>query len=185
MNNELLCVATFAIGAGVGSVVTWAILKKKYQKQVQEEVASIKEAYQQVIDNIQNSELTVAVTEEATPEEEETDEDLGEYMEIVKDNGYSESTPKPLYGKHSTPHIIAPEELGDTDFEIVSLTYYDDGILADDWGNVIDIDSTIGDDSLNHFGDYEDDAIHVRNHQLETDYEVLLEERTYSEVFNK
>ena len=36
MNNKLLCVATFAIGAGVGSVVTWAILKKKYQKQVQE-----------------------------------------------------------------------------------------------------------------------------------------------------
>lgn len=183
MNNKLLCVASLAIGAGIGSVVTWAILKKKYQEQVQREVASIKEAYQQVMDQVEQSEPTEGSTEEETVVEE--DPELGEYMEIVKENGYSEETPTPLYGAHSAPHIIAPEELGETDFEIVSLTYYDDGVLADDWGNVQDIDATIGDESLNHFGDYEDDAIHVRNHQLETDYEVLLEERTYSEVFNK
>ena len=64
-----------------------------------------------------------------------------------------------------------------------SLTYFADGILADDVGTIFDIELSIGSESLKHFGEYEDDAIHVRNTSLENDYEVLLDVRKYSEVY--
>ena len=68
-------------------------------------------------------------------------------------------------------------------YDIISLTYYADGILADDEGNIINVDETVGSFALTQFGEYDEDAIHVRNTKLEIDYEVLLDERHYSEVF--
>lgn len=40
----------------------------------------------------------------------------------------------------------------------------------------------LGIDSLNHFGEYEDDSVFVRNDARKCDYEILLDQRTYSEV---
>ena len=44
------------------------------------------------------------------------------------------------------------------------------------------VEDVIGFESLNHFGEYEDDSVYVRNERLRVDYEVLLDLRTYTEV---
>ena len=45
-----------------------------------------------------------------------------------------------------------------------------------------EIEELIGKDSLNHFGEYEDDSVFVRNDRLRTDYEILADSRPYGEV---
>ena len=46
MNKNLLNnVLIFAAGVGIGSVVTWKIVKTKYDQIIQEEIDSVKEAF--------------------------------------------------------------------------------------------------------------------------------------------
>ena len=82
--------------------------------------------------------------------------------------------------------VVSPDEFGEIDeYEKISLTYYIDGSLADDNDELIeDVDGTIGFESLNHFGEYEDDSVFVRNDRLKCDYEILLDQRNYSDVVN-
>lgn len=81
------------------------------------------------------------------------------------------------------PYVISPEEFGDhPGFNVQPLDYFADGILADGWGVELDIEDTIGEESLNHFGEYTDDVVHVRNERNELDYEVTRDPRTYDEA---
>ena len=45
-----------------------------------------------------------------------------------------------------------------------------------------DVENTIGIDSLNHFGEYEEDSVFVRNDIKKCDYEILLDESNYTGV---
>lgn len=82
------------------------------------------------------------------------------------------------------PYIIPPEMFDEEpDYDAVTLTYYNDGVVADMWDEKVDdVDDTIGSDSLNHFGEYEEDSVFVRNDNLKTDYEILRDYRNYSDI---
>ena len=82
------------------------------------------------------------------------------------------------------PYVIKPEEFGEIlEYESISLTYYADGVLADEYDEVIDdVDEIVGEESLTTFGQYEDSAVFVRNDARKTDYEILLDLRNYSDV---
>ena len=94
----------------------------------------------------------------------------------------SDEEEKPV--SEAGPYVIPPEQFGDDEeYEQISLTYYADGVLADENDEVIeDVEDAVGIDSLNHFGEYEDDSVFVRNDARKCDYEILLDQRTYSEV---
>ena len=85
------------------------------------------------------------------------------------------------------PYVISPDEFGEfEDYERISLSYYADQILADeDDEKVEDVDNVVGLESLAHFGEYEDDSVFVRNDRLKCDYEILLDQRTYSDVIKQ
>lgn len=82
------------------------------------------------------------------------------------------------------PYIISPDDFccSPPGYSAQPLDYFADGVLADDWGMQVDIEETIGEESLLHFGEYSDDVIHVRNERTEIDYEVTKDPRTYEEV---
>ena len=81
------------------------------------------------------------------------------------------------------PYVISPEEFGDEpSFSSQPLDYFADGVLADGWGVELDLDETIGKDAVNHFGEYVDDIVYVRNERTEIDYEVTRDPRTYAEA---
>ena len=82
------------------------------------------------------------------------------------------------------PHVITPEEFGELyDYEKVSLIYYADGVLTDEDDNIVDdVDGIVGIDSLNMFGQYEEDSVYVRNDERRCDYEILMDERKYHQV---
>ncbi len=84
------------------------------------------------------------------------------------------------------PYVISPDVFGDADgYDVVSLNYYADGVLTDDWGDIIgNVDDIVGEESLTHFGEYENDSVFVRNDRLKTDYEILKDERNFSDIKN-
>lgn len=82
--------------------------------------------------------------------------------------------------------MISPNELDEyDDYETISLTLYADGTLTDDNDEVLsedEIEEIIGKDSLNHFGEYEEDSVFVRNDARKCDYEILKSLEDYAEV---
>ena len=188
MNRKLSNVLLFTAGVAVGSLVTWRYFKSKYEV---------------VEDEIEEK------TEETEGETETEDEDpevsgskmsykkppLKEYVKMVEDNGYVPKThmeevkeeiangewdDKDVY----EPFIIRPEEYGELHaYETLSLNYYADGVLTDELDNPIeDVESLVPADFADHFGEYEDDVVHVRNDNLECDYEILRDLRKFTDV---
>ena len=177
----------FAAGAAIGSVVTWKMVKDKYARIAQEEIDSVKIAFEKNYCDVQ--ERYAQHYEQMEKELERKD-----YVNIVNELKYAEKQevkhdPWVQEEDRTTfPRIITPDELGQYEhYKIVTLTYFnDEGILCDDTGNEYDVDETIGDEAIHHFGEWEDNVVHVRNNEMKTDFEVVLEEDDkYSEVFNK
>jgi len=181
MNNTLCYILTFSLGAAVGSAVSWQILKPRYERIVKEEIESIEEAFSR------KKTKKDAEKVDDTPEQKFDISDRKAYAKLTRD--YSKmSTSQMNDGEEETkvkskPYIISPSEFGECDYETVSLKYHSDRILADLRGNIIeDVDETVGSDSLTHFGEYEDDSVFVRNDELKTDYEILLDPSGYSDT---
>jgi hypothetical protein len=104
-----------------------------------------------------------------------------DYDAVVRDLGYSNSEVK---GEVKKPVVISPTEFGDIDdYEIITLFYYADGVLTDELDEPLeDIEGSVGLESLTTFGDYEEDAVHVRNDRLRVYYEILRELRNYNDT---
>lgn len=188
MNSTLSKIVIFAAGAAIGSAVTWIFVKKKYEQIAQEEIESVKEVFSK------REHKDVESVDEKTEEVEEPD-DLDEYDDIVRGSGYVSYSQRKVKEDEEKededveyfvePYVISPDEFDENGYETVSLYYYQDGVLENTiTGEVIDdedIDMMIGRDSLNHFGEYEQDSVHVRNENTETDYEILRVNERYSE----
>lgn len=205
MNKKLFNVLLFTAGAATGSAVTWYVVKTKYERILQEEIASVKETWaymsqkesDEEFDDVNEYSETVYDEEECVDEcvdEIEFDEnDMIDYSQIAskyKTSGEStEDGGEGGVGDEEVPYIngpvvILPEDFGNGDYnhDLYCLTYYSDGVLANDWWEVIDIDETIGRESLEHFGDYAADMLYVRNERTQTDYEIARDDRSYADM---
>ena len=162
----------FTLGAAMGAAVANFSLKKKYEEITQEEIKSVRDVYRN------------RAAEKHEPEEESVSETAtASISEIISHEGYISRDNEEIRKEESSPYIIPPEEFGETGYDLISLTYYADGILADDCDAIVeDMEDTVGFDSLNHFGDYEDDSVFVRNDERQCDYEILMDVRDYTDV---
>lgn len=201
MKSTLNKVIIFAIGAAIGSLVAWKLTKTKYEKIMIEEEQSLREYYNKKTKVYEDSANTlhdyyndrlkeIDEKEKKMEEDKKTEEskivnDLRErYAEVLKDHKYS--IDEPCYeGGQDRPYVVTPEEFGNADeYDIISLNYYADGIVSDDWGNKTeDLEATIGEDFASHYGEYEEDAVYIRNDRLKVEYEVLKSLSKYSEMF--
>ena len=81
--------------------------------------------------------------------------------------------------------VIPPDEFGEDDsFDTMTFTYFRDGVLVDDAGDPLstkDAAMLLGDDYLDHFGEYEDNSVYVKNYDHGAYYEVIKIDRDYSE----
>lgn len=188
MSNRSLFSLGFIIGAASGATVAWYLLKDKYETLAQEEIDSVKEVFARREQEMKDETVKRNVAE-GIKDSDRTKPDLKEYAEQLKKNGYTRysnlsADDEGVSDKQTKPYVIPPEQFGDDEnYEQISLTYYADGVLADENDEVIeDVEDAVGIDSLNHFGEYEDDSVFVRNDARKCDYEILLDQRTYSEV---
>lgn len=187
MSCTFKCITAFALGAAAGSVVTWKLLKTKYEQIAQEEIDSVKEVFSRRERENKADEHAKIFTNDIV--KEEVEEETLEYKNLVKTNGYTNYSEQKEAEPSVTnkPYVISPSEFGELDdYESVSLTYYADQILTDEDDEIVeDVESVVGFDSLNHFGEYEDDSVFVRNDILKCDYEILYDTRKYTDVINR
>lgn len=187
MNTKLTSALIFVGGAAIGSIVTWQLVKEAYRKLAEEEIASVREHYKGRYDGPQQSEPTKGETNkseylskrEITKEEQEM---VTNYSNLTKPYISPETEQEIEYD--SEPYVISPDLFGELpDYNAVSLTYYADGVLADDEGNVMtDADDVVGKDFADHIGDYEPDAVHIRNDWNQCDYEILAVNDRYADI---
>ena len=174
MNKKTIL--AFFMGATVGSIATWKFLKTKYELYYEEEDEELFE------DDAEED------TDEAEPEPiNEIDEkpDLSVYTAKLKEQGYLQDVEEGGTDDMKKPYVISPDEYGEmADYDLYSYTYYADKVLADENNEPIeDVDQRIGLESLNHFGEYGDDSVYVRNDKLKADYEILLDDEKYEILF--
>lgn len=193
MNDKLSSVIIFCGGVFIGGFLTWDFFKTKYEKIADEEIASVKETFEhresrpdknyKVEEALKGNDAYINVSPGVAER----------IVQIIDSNGYRNysNTAIETDKKGGTadmelkqPYVITPEQYEDNvDYTKVSLTWYSDEVLEDDWGNVLDPDDVIGSDALKTFGQYEKDSVFVRDDDEQIDYEVLLDTRSYKETY--
>ena len=220
MNRDMLVKTfIFTAGAAIGSVVTWMVIKTKYEQISKEEIESVREEYQRLtkimrmeIDACRKATAAHTKDKDAVDEDEDENENDGypydddrdftekekeqvEYYKITSRyrGSYNENNEIKEEGEENGddevpyingPYVITPEDFASSPpgYNCCPLDYYKDGVLADGWGVQMDVEETIGKEALDHFGEYVDDVVYVRNERLELDYEVTRDPRTYKEA---
>ena len=187
----------FVFGAAAGSLITWKIVEEKYKQIADEEIASVIEQFKKRFDELENRTSRADFDEDINMCIEEKEKDKykneDEYKEKLEKLGYSIGIDISEENDHEVktdtdyikPYVISPEEFGEFGNDTKCLTYYSDFVLVDDDDDIIvDPENLIG-DALEHFGEYEDDSVHVRNEVMECDFEILKSEKTFSEVYKE
>lgn len=195
MNYKLFSVLTFVAGASIGSLVTWKIVKDKYERIAQEEIDSVKEVF------AKNKPALEDCTEEIIRPSDNKPSVI-EYAAKIADLGYSGEAVKEEKSEYEEennegeeddsmaddkPYVISQEDFDESDYDTDTLTLYADGVLTDSWYNEpisdSDIKDMVGKDAVENFDKYaEGDTVYVRNDAREIDYEIQRDLRKYSDV---
>ncbi len=190
MKSLLTSTLIFAVGAIIGSTVTWKLIKTKYEQIAQEEIDSVKETFSRLHEESTDKDERAKMAERAKGfiDNKNKKPDIKEFAAKLKECEYVKYSDSKEDKERKTvtvnkPYVISPEEFGEADYNIVSLNYYADGVLANDFDEVVeDVENTVGEDFEEHFGDYEEDSVFVRNDELGLDYEILRDMRNFSDV---
>lgn len=198
--NKLSVLSAFISGVVIGYASSWYFTKKKYEQIANEEIESVKERFSYKTSSEEHNKDTDKENKnwKEVYNEEMTDQEkpeISEYTKKLNTEGYTnysslESKENSNYStdeKSSKPYVISPEQFGENDeYDQISLTYYSDSVLADENDELMDdTEGSVGSDFMNHFGEYEDDSVFVRNDRLKVDYEILLDSRPYYHVLKE
>ena len=187
MGENIKNVLLFTAGLVVGSVVTWKMTKDKYEQWANDEIRMMREYYNQKEEEYYEEEdLDEEPIEAEVRTERNAKPDLTEYTSKLNESGYtdySEISKKDEKEEDNEsdmeekPYVISPEEFGDfDDYETIELTYYKNGYVTDDQDILMsndEVEEAIGWNNITRMGEYEEDALHVRNEKRKTDYEIL------------
>lgn len=209
MKNAIIYISTFVAGVAVGSFVTYRILEKKYQKDFEQEVADVREAYTKKLVDYYNTSDWEGVNREKLTEKKkkstyvkpayhdytkhskEMDASVvaskPELSALVREIG--EESSKPATDELLIADVIneATYELNPDGFEKIEMEYFiDDDGLADDKGDIIQIDDRktyLGDINLLNWENYSFDenagSIFVRNYKMRVYFEILINPSSY------
>lgn len=203
MNKKIINMLMFTAGAAIGSGVTWYVVKTRYERILQEEIDSVKETWARMNQNDSMADESEDIenddAEETVEEIDFEKSDMIDYSQIASQYtssgtkaGDSDNIDNDEEGEGGAdevpyingPYVIDPSDFadGDYDHDCYCLTYYEDGVLANDWWETFDVEETIGLDAIEHFGDVVEDIVHVRNERLKADYEVSRDPRNYADL---
>lgn len=170
MNNA----TAFSFGFLVGTGLTFVICKKIFTdagrkigqeettKKAEEEIASVKAAFAALAEEDKNKDPNKSKTDAMNA--------LNEYQGV----------PTP---EDDEPRIIKPEEFNDPNQAVVSLYYYakNEKLLYASGGIVEHPEDLFPTEFLNHFGEYEEDMLYVRDPAEGVDYDIEYLNERYKE----
>lgn len=205
MHRTITNIFMLAVGAAIGSAATWVYSQKKYSQLIQSEIEKTKEYYsdkesdESEAKNIQNPEEEKQLEEEKKKAVQTSADiinqsgyDMSSYSDYTRFSKPKEEHPETVQKNLETfgsdenfPVVIAPESYGEIeDYATHEYTYYKDGVVVDDDGDVIDpekVRSMLGIDFASHIGDFEADAVHIQNDLMKTYFEILAEPYDYND----
>lgn len=205
MHRTITNIFMLAVGAAIGSAATWVYSQKKYSQLIQSEIEKTKEYYsdkesdESEAKNIQNPEKEKQLEEEKKKALQTSADiinksgyDMSSYSDYTRFSKPKEEHPETVQKNLETfgsdenfPVVIAPESYGEIeDYATHEYTYYKDGVVVDDDGDVIDpekVRSMLGIDFASHIGDFEADAVHIQNDLMKTYFEILAEPYDYND----
>ena len=191
MNTRLSNTLAFTVGVAAGASVTYILIKKYFKKIADDEIDTMREYFQtkraEGVDAIEE-EPDDAEIKEARDEHQEDKPNIREYASLIKKENYTNYSDTATDKKKEVddvekPYVITPEEFGELDYSTISLTYYSDDVLTYESDELVeDVDDIVGADFAEHFGEYEDDSVFIRNDRMKTDFEILADKRNYSDV---
>lgn len=186
MKKVLIFLAGAIVGGGAGFVAHKYLDKRDNESELKE----LREYYDETIIKMQKEldeyhDAAKKAVEEISKKakadkKKETDKNKAE--EIVEENNYSAPKKKSSKKKEPDIFVIEPNEFRELNgFEKVTLTYFEEeDIFIDEDGNVVDgAADFVGSENLNHFGQFEEKVLYVRNKKLSCDYEILQELSDY------
>lgn len=194
MNKDLLSkVLIFIGGAAIGSVLTWKFVKEKYEREKNEDIEAMREDYREAKEKLKDEEMLANIPDEYFEDQADV-EAKKEYKRMTSmyegSHGDDIETEEVIrMRKANGPRVISPsefEDLVDEGYSTETLYYYEDGVLTDDYDNVIeDVEEMVSEEALKHFGDYEDDkdTVYVRNDNHHCLYEILRDTANFSDKY--
>lgn len=181
MNKGIVAFLGFAFGGVAGFFAGRKLTEQHYNQMVEEEIESVKRAFRNYSkaktsgkkEEKKNNNETVDMKKEASRERSERKDYRAYY-----DNGKTEVKQETESDdSQSGIYVISPDDFDSVGYDTISLKYYSDGVVADDYGEPMseeEIENSITRESLSHFGEYEEDSVFVRNDLMKTDYEILM-----------
>lgn len=198
----------FGMGLAVGAVATHTYLKKQYEQIIKEEVEQIKEVFGRNKDAVKlerelddNAEIEELDPNKLTVVKSSVIENKRAVDKVTNYCGYSQNKKEPDVDSNTgdifetdpaaceadstmsdgTIYVIPPEEFGVLrDFDMVTLLYYKNGVLTDDYARPVPaITDKIPKDFMYRFDEYNSGVVYSRNSIEHTDYEILLQEEDY------
>ncbi len=211
MNKEIIGILSFTAGAAVSAALTLYFMSDRYEKKLRSEIKETRELYKDSLDTRVEAlchKYETRIKELSDHDNESTNEFESEVSNIKDDQSHiSKGTRRTDYTSYSeqeaqeldksesavpssepveeSPYVITPDDFGELDMEgYDSLTfhYYLDNILTDDHDEILDSFETVGFDFMNHFGEYDDNVVYIRNDKLMADYEILAENFRYDDI---
>lgn len=209
MSKFKICLA-FVSGVAVGAIGAGVTLKKVYDQLLEERVNSVKEAFghhdriELVGEDVSEMEPDIDDMElpfETAAEFREANREYRKMAESKPYTDYAAMHEKPDHGperpvqingeeereQQDKPYVISPDEFGEfSDYSTISLICFEDGVITDREFEIVDnVEEHIGKNACSHIGDYEPDAVHIRNDAKKCDYEILKDERLYANAISQ
>lgn len=187
MHNGIKNFLVFSLGAAAGAVVTWKLLKTTYERIAQEEINSVYEEF-----SMTNKNDADTSSDEDVEAENVDKSDTEKHDELVRSEGYLSSLNEKNEEKGGSepmrddmPRVISPDEFEQhDDYDVICLTLYADGVLADLLDDPVEeVEKNIGTDYADAFGD--SDTVYVQNDRLRVYYEISRDTMSYEEVTGK
>ena len=182
----------FIGGVIVGAGATYLYQKNRYEEMIQEEVESLREHMREK-ESKDKQGMTKDQWEEYKKDEDHKEmkrdkEDLERAEVIITTNSYNSAFndhKNDIVSKFEKPFVVTPEEFASIPgFDTDTFYYHHDDIISNDNQEMVDdVENILGlsiSDIKAQFGVYEDDAVYIRNMELQCDYEILREESDFT-----
>lgn len=195
MNKKGAFILGFIVGAVAGCTSTYFLVKKKIEDRADKEIEEVIERFR---DRSEPAEQTIEndseedVIEEIHNAIEVIDKDKETALTIIKELQYDQTSEESEYTVQIEnddgikPYIITEDEYGEFGNEEINLMYYADGILADDYDNIVsDVEETVGDALKSFDNDQYLETLYVRNEERLTDYVILRSENNYTDIVER
>ena len=203
-------IIAFVGGLAVGVVSSYLVLSNYFEKREDEERKFLIAHYEKKLETAAKAakaaEQKGDEVAEETVNDQQTNErppaDVGIIMEghrsVENYRNYSgmykrSNVGMPMYEEdhpdddddNAPPRPISPTDLNKhVGYAQIILRYFtEDGVLADDSGNVYDVASTIGPDGLQSIGKYEADTGYITDEAIRVDYIIERVENSYEDAF--